>query len=350
MQRRPAVVGPLSHGSRIVPELSPHVRMEPERASFEQVRASAAIEEQTDHVLLAGVRRHEDGRVALFVPGVREVRALRQQILDGLRVIATDDAEQFRDSAHRSSAEDESGAWIANGGLRPRERRRRLLDDLVPRTGEATLGALFRKRLLTMPLTAGQLVVGLEPVSVGIREIDTDRDGMVRDADGDLFGLQPLIHFREVFEAPHSPRHVVQAHLLLLRSQGVFTHLEEGDVMRMARVAREEGCAQLGRSRKGHGVLRVEAEDVRIPLVRALGVAHEDVDVVERNGLVGHVPVSCEQNRVSRGVYAILYAAPRSRRKPLTVTPSAGWKSSSGARTKPIRSYMLMAVCIRSVV
>jgi len=102
MKRRPAVVGPLSHGSRIVPELSPHVRIEPERARFEEVRASASIEEQADHVLLAGVRRHEDGRVASFVPGVREVRVRRQQILDGLRVTASDDAEQFRDSAHRS--------------------------------------------------------------------------------------------------------------------------------------------------------------------------------------------------------------------------------------------------------
>src|SRR6266540_415087 len=212
----------------------------------------------------------------------------------------------------RRRARDESGAWIANCGLRPCERRRRLLDDLVPRTGEATLGALFRKRLLTMPLTAGQLVVDLEPVPVGIREVDADRDGVVRDADGHVFGLQPLIHFREVFEAPHSPGHVVQAHLLLLRSQGVFAHLEEGDVMRMARVAREEGCAQLVRTRKGHGILRVEAEDVRIPLVRALGVAHEDVDVVERNGLVGHVPVSCEQNRVS-GEYTPSLMPPRDR-------------------------------------
>ena len=52
MKGRPAVVGPLSHGSRIVPELSPHVRIEPERASFEEVRASAAIEEQADDVCL----------------------------------------------------------------------------------------------------------------------------------------------------------------------------------------------------------------------------------------------------------------------------------------------------------
>src|SRR2546425_6105472 len=82
-----------------------------------------------------------------------------------------------------------------------------------------------------MPLTAGQLVVDLEPIPVRIREVDADRDGMVRDADGHLFGLQPLIHFREVFEAPHSPRHVVQAHLLLLRSRGVFAHLVPGKVM-----------------------------------------------------------------------------------------------------------------------
>src|SRR2546426_8902512 len=88
---------------------------------------------------------------------------------------------------------------------------------------------------------------------------------MVRDADGDLFGLQPLIHFRQVFEAPHSPGHVVQAHLLLLRSQGVFTHLEEGDVVRVARVAREEGCAQLGRSRKGHGRSEEHTSELQSP-------------------------------------------------------------------------------------
>src|SRR2546425_3728119 len=207
----------------------------------------------------------------------------------------------------------------ADGGLPPRERRRQLLDDLVPRTREPALGALFRKRLLAVPLAAGQLVVDLEAVPVGIREVDADRDGVVRDADGNVLGLEPLIHFREILEAPHSPRDVVQAYLLLLRSRGVFAHFEEGDVVSVARVAREEGRSQLVRSGKGHGVLGVEPEDVRIPPVRALGVAHEDVDVVEGNGLVAHVPGSCEQIRVSAEYTApsdapFVHASRRSRR------------------------------------
>jgi hypothetical protein len=44
-------------------------------------------------------------------------------------------------------------------------------------------------------------------------------------------------------------------------------------------------------------VLGVETEDVRIPLMRAGGVAHVDVDVIEGYGLEGHISLSQYQDR-----------------------------------------------------
>jgi hypothetical protein len=44
-------------------------------------------------------------------------------------------------------------------------------------------------------------------------------------------------------------------------------------------------------------VLGVEAENVRIPFMRAGGVAYVDVDVVEGYGLEGHVSLSQGQDR-----------------------------------------------------
>src|SRR6058998_1535338 len=176
-----------------------------------------------------------------------------------------------------------------NGGLRPRERRRRLLDDLVPGSGEPALRALLGERPLALPLAARLLVVDLEAVAVGIREVDADGHGVVRHADGHVLGLQPLVHLGEVLETAHAPGHVVQTHALLLGPGRVLAHLEQGDVVGMVAVARQESRPQLAGSGKRHGVLRVQPEDVRVPLVRPLGVAHEDVDVIEGNGLVGHV-------------------------------------------------------------
>src|SRR5437879_9537984 len=71
----------------------------------------------------------------------------------------------------------------------------------------------------------------------------------------------------------------------------------------MVAVARQEGRPQLAGSGKRHGVLRVQPEDVRVPLVRPLGVAREDVDVIEGNGLVGHVLSPAGQSRLWVGVY-----------------------------------------------
>src|SRR4029453_360830 len=172
-----------------------------------------------------------------------------------------------RRTAPRSSA-------IPLSRLGPSERRRSLLDHLVPRPRESALPALLRERPLAVPLAAGLLVVHLEAVAVRIRKKDADGYGLVRDGDGDVLGLQPLIHLGEVFEAPHPPRDMVQAHLLLLRPGSVLAHLEERDVVGVIRVTRQEGGPQLTRCRKGHGVLGVQPEDIRVPLVRPLGVAH----------------------------------------------------------------------------
>src|SRR5262245_66292200 len=135
---------------------------------------------------------------------------------------------------------------LMNGGLRPRERRRRLLDHLVPGSWEPSLRALLGERSLAVPLAARLLEVDLEAVAVGIREVDADRNGVVRHADGNVPGLQPMVHLGEVLEASHAPGHVVQSHALLLGPRRVLAHFEQGDVVGMVPVARQEG--EIGRA------------------------------------------------------------------------------------------------------
>src|SRR5207249_4400506 len=113
---------------------------------------------------------------------------------------------------------------------------RRGLQRLVPRPGEAAFRALFRERPLPVPLAPGLLVVHLEAVSVGIREIDAEGDRVVGDADRDVLVLEPLVHLGKVLEVRHAPGDVIQANLLFLRPRGLFTHLEERDVVSVSGV------------------------------------------------------------------------------------------------------------------
>src|SRR6266849_48934 len=186
--------------------------------------------------------------------------------------------------------------------LRPRHRRRGLAEHLVPGAGEAALLALLRERALTVPLAPRQLVVDFEPVAVGIGEVHADGDRVVRDVDGDVLGLQLPEHLREVVEAGHPPGDMIQPHLSLLLQGGLVTHLEKSDVVRVVGIAGEKGGAHLLRPRMIEDVLGVETQDVRVPLVRASGVAHEDVDVVEGYGLEWHVSLSCGQDRTWQSV------------------------------------------------
>src|SRR5262249_15191018 len=180
-------------------------------------------------------------------------------------------------------------------GRRGRER-------LVPRPGETALRAFLRERPLAVPLAPRLLVVDLEAVAVGIGEVDADRNGVVGDTDRDLFVLEPLVHLAEVAEVGHAPGDVVQPDLLLLGARGLFAHLEERDVVRVARVAGEEGAPQSIGSRKRHGVLDVKAEDLRVPLEGALGVPDEDVDVVDGHRLVSHLTLSCGRDLAHRSI------------------------------------------------
>src|SRR5262249_6607102 len=180
---------------------------------------------------------------------------------------------------------------------------RRGRERLVPRPGEAALVALLRERPLAVPLAARLLVVDLEAVAVGIGEVDADRDRVVGDADRDLFVLEPLVHLAEVAEVGHAPGDVVQPDLLLLGARGLVAHLEERDVVRVVRVAGEEGGPQSIGPRKHHGVLDVKAEDLRVPLEGALGVPDEDIDVIDGQRLVGHLTLPCAVGISLTGVY-----------------------------------------------
>src|SRR2546427_10516428 len=123
------------------------------------------------------------------------------------------------------------------------ERRRRLAQGLVPGPREPSLRAASGERPLLVPLAARQLVVDLEPIAVGIREVDADGNRVVGDANGHTLVVQAPIDLREVVEARHPPGHVVQTHLGLLRPGGVVSNLEEADVGRGARGTRKEGRA-----------------------------------------------------------------------------------------------------------
>src|SRR5262249_38888374 len=127
---------------------------EADRASFEEARAGAALEQKAHEVALAGVRGDQERRVAVLVPRVRGLRPGGEQITDGLRVTAANSAEQVGDSAQvvRAHARGPGCRLRLQEGRRGRER-------LVPRPREAALGALLRERPLAVPLAARLLVI-----------------------------------------------------------------------------------------------------------------------------------------------------------------------------------------------
>src|SRR5215467_14879655 len=111
---------------------------------------------------------------------------------------------------------------------------------------------------------------------------------MVGDPEGDPAVVQALVHLLQVIEVRHPPRDVIQADLPLLLPLRVVPDLEQRDVVSVAWIAGEKRRPHPVRAGEVEDVLRVQAKDVRIPAVRALGVADEDVDVIESNGLAGH--------------------------------------------------------------
>ena len=165
---------------------------------------------------------------------------------------------------------------------------RGLAELCVPGPGEPSLVARPGKGPVLIPLAPRQLVVDLEAIAVGIREIHADRDRVIGDPDPHRMVMQTLVHLLQVVEAGHPPCDVVQANLALLLPLRVLPDLEQRDVMGVVRTAGEKRRAHPVRAREVEDVLRVETQDVRVPAVRALRVPDEDVDVIESNGLAGH--------------------------------------------------------------
>src|SRR6185295_3763195 len=143
--------------------------------------------QETYDVVLAGVGRDQERRVAVLVPIAGETWTGCEQIGDALRVTATDRGQEVGDSAHEIRARERARCCR----LRPQEGRGGL-ERLVPGAWETAFVALFRERPLAVPLAPRLLVVHLEAVAVGIREVDTDRDRVVGDADRDVLRLEPL--------------------------------------------------------------------------------------------------------------------------------------------------------------
>ena len=124
------------------------------------------------------------------------------------------------------------------------------------------------------PLTAGHLVGDLDPVAVGVPDVDTDGMAVVRHM-LDLYVLlfNAEVQLLQVVEAVHIPRQVVEPHLPFLGPWGLLSHFHQGDFVGVAQVRSHEG------SPSGRKPVGVETQEVLIPIAGALRVAHEDIDV-----------------------------------------------------------------------
>ncbi len=82
----------------------------------------------------------------------------------------------------------------------------------------ATLGAADHVTVYIMPpRTAGHLVGDLDPVAVGVLDVDTDGMAVVRHMlDRYVFLFNAEVKLLQIVEAVHIPSHVVESHLSFL--------------------------------------------------------------------------------------------------------------------------------------
>ena len=109
----------LPHQIVVLPKPAADVLDEPEGARLVEARASAAVEQETDDVVLTRVGRDQERGITALVPSAGEIRAGRQQIGNALRVAAPDGTQEIGESAHEVRARERGAAGYArmNAGV-----------------------------------------------------------------------------------------------------------------------------------------------------------------------------------------------------------------------------------------
>ena len=129
--------------------------------------------------------------------------------------------------------------------------------------------------LLAVPLAARQLVGDLDAVAVRIFQVDAYGDAVVgHEVDFDALCLCPDVELLQVVQVMHLPAGVVQAHASLFRAGSVGPHRNQGHLVGLLYVRRQEG--NLAR----HHVVGVQAKDIGVPLPRYLGVTDKEVGML----------------------------------------------------------------------
>jgi len=133
--------------------------------------------------------------------------------------------------------------------------------DLVPRTGELTLGPVLTHEdvVLAIPLAAGSLVVNLNAVAIGILEVDAQGDTVVGQFKLNALLFDMSVELFQVVQAVYPPSHVVEAYTARLDAGSVVADLHKRDFVGLFPVRRHEGGAT------GNEVISMQAQDVLVP-------------------------------------------------------------------------------------
>ena len=143
--------------------------------------------------------------------------------------------------------------------------------------------------LLSIPLAPGQFVGDFNSIAVRVMEIYANGNAVVADMlNGEVFFLGPVVKLLQVIEALHHPGHMVQPHLTVLNGRGVLAYLNQGYFVGLFNVRRHKSGPS------GHKIVRMQTQNVLIPLLRALGVADKKVYVAQELWLVGHFLTSSQ--------------------------------------------------------
>src|SRR5215472_6039945 len=155
----------------------------------------------------------------------------------------------------------------------------------VPRAGEATAADLVAREdvVIDRPLGARHLVKHLDTVAVGIARIDAERDAMIGNMlDRPAFGFDAAVKILQIVERLEPPCHVVEPDLTLLLQRRILAELHQRHLVRLLGVGRHE-------RRPTRAVLiGVQSEHLFVPLLRTLGVADINVDVLEIHRSLAH--------------------------------------------------------------
>src|ERR1700737_1905792 len=169
--------------------------------------------------------------------------------------------------------------------LRLRHRRPIGADFGVPRTRKTTAADLVTREdvVVGRPFGARHLVKDLDAVAVRIARIDAERDAVIRNVlDRPALRLDAVVEALEIVERLEPPSHVVEPDLALLLQRRIIAQLHQRDLVRLVGVGRHEGSPARA------VLIGVQPEQILVPLLRPLGVADINVDVLQIHRSLAH--------------------------------------------------------------